>query len=284
MNTLLAGAHMSIAGGIYRAFERGAIAGCRTLQVFLKNSNRWEARPLTDQDRSQYIQAEKAHDMHPVLAHAGYLINLASPDSALYKKSVDAFIEELNRADFLGIPYLVLHPGAHVGSGVDTGLRRVVQALNSALRAANRSVKVLLENTAGQGSCLGHRFEHLAAILEGLDDPGRAGICLDTCHMFASGYDIRTGKDYRRTLREFDRLVGIRLIKAWHVNDSRKDLGSRVDRHCHIGQGFLGTGAFRCVVNDRRFFKVPKILETPKGPDMDEDRMNLATLKSLLKN
>jgi len=284
MNTLLAGAHMSIAGGIYRAFERGAVAGCRTLQVFLKNSNRWEARPLTDQDRSLYIQAEKAHDMHPVLAHAGYLINLASPDSALYKKSVDAFIEELNRADFLGIPYLVLHPGAHVGSGVDTGLQRVVQALNSALRAANHSVKVLLENTAGQGSCLGHRFEHLAAILEGLDDPGRAGICLDTCHMFASGYDIRTEKDYRRTLREFDRLVGIRLIKAWHVNDSRKDLGSRVDRHCHIGQGFLGTGAFRCVLNDRRFIKVPKILETPKGPDMEEDRMNLATLKSLLKN
>jgi deoxyribonuclease-4 len=283
MSKLLAGAHMSIAGGIYRAFERGARANCRTIQVFLKNSNRWEAKPLTDQDQVLFRQAQSTHQIHPILAHDSYLINLASPNDRIYLKSIKAFIEELKRAAFLGIPYLVLHPGAHTGSGVEAGLTRVVHALNQAMHAVGPSVTILLENTAGQGSCLGFRFEHLADILERIDDAERVGICLDTCHLFAAGYDIRTEKDYRSTIREFNRLVGIDSIRAFHVNDSKRDLGSRVDRHCHIGQGYMGLEAFRCLVNDRRFTKIPKILETPKGPDLEEDRMNLATLESLVK-
>jgi len=274
---------MSIAGGIYRAFEKGASAYCRTLQVFLKNPNRWEARPLTDQDRNLFLQEQSSHQIHPVLAHTCYLINLASPDDRLYRKSINAFIEELKRADFLGIPYLVLHPGAHMQSGVEAGLSRVVRALNQAIQATSPSVTILLENTAGQGSCLGHRLEHLADLLERMDDLKRVAVCLDTCHLFAAGYDIRTEKDYRSTMREFDRRIGIKAIRAFHVNDSKKDLGSRVDRHGHIGQGFIGLEAFRCLVNDRRFAGIPKILETPKGPDLEEDRMNLATLESLVK-
>jgi len=274
---------MSIAGGIYRAFERGAQANCRTIQVFLKNSNRWEGKPLEERDRSLFRKAQDAYGIRPVLAHDSYLINLASPDSRLYRKSLDAFIEEMKRADLLGIPYLVLHPGSHRGSGVEKGIRRVARALNRAMDAAGPTVTILVENTSGQGDCLGHRFEHLAAILEQVGHKDRIGVCLDTCHLFAAGYDIRSEKGYKNTLREFDRLVGIKTIKAFHVNDSRKDLGSRVDRHCHIGQGFIGLEAFRCLVNDRRFKKIPKILETPKGPDLEEDRMNLATLQSLMK-
>lgn len=279
----LLGAHMSIAGGIYRAFERGVQAGCGTLQVFLKNSNRWEAKPLTKQDRSLFLQEQSACSIRPVLAHDSYLINPASPDEHLYAKSLNAFIEEMKRAEFLGIPYLVLHPGAHKGSGEEAGISRVADFLNRAIDAVGSSVTPLLENTAGQGSYLGHRFEHLAHILERMDDPERIGVCLDTCHLFAAGYDIRTEKDYRSVLRDFDRLIGIKTIKAFHLNDSLKELGSRVDRHCHIGQGFIGLEAFRCLVNDRRFMKIPKVLETPKGPDLEEDRMNLATLRSLVK-
>jgi len=283
MGRLLAGAHMSIAGGIYRAFERGARANCRTIQVFLKNSNRWEAKPLTEQDQELFRQTQSTHQIHPIVAHDSYLINLASPNNRLYLKSIKAFIEELKRAAFLGIPYLVLHPGAHTGSGVEAGLSRVVYALNQAMNAVAPTVTILLENTAGQGSSLGCRFEHLADILERIDEAERIGVCLDTCHLFAAGYDIRTKKGYKSVIREFDRLVGIDRIRAFHVNDSKKDLGSGVDRHCHIGQGFIGLEAFRCLVNDRRFAKIPKILETPKGPDLEEDRMNLATLESLVK-
>ena len=274
---------MSIAGGIYRAFERGALADCRTLQVFLKNSNRWEAKPLTELARSQFQEAQHKSGINPVLAHDSYLINLASPDPRHYRKSLDAFTEEMKRALYLGIPYLVMHPGSHMGSGVKEGVSRVARALNRAMDTVGPSVTILIENTSGQGNHLGHRFEHLAGILEQIDDRERVGICLDTCHLFAAGYDIRTEKGYKRTLREFDRIIGIKTIKAFHVNDSKKDLGSRVDRHCHIGQGFIGLEAFRCLVNDRLFRNIPKILETPKGPDLQEDRMNLAALKALLR-
>lgn len=238
---------------------------------------------MTEQDRSLFRKAQKAAGIRPVLAHDSYLINLASPDPRHYRKSLDAFIEEMKRADFLGIPYLVLHPGSHRGSGSKEGIQRVARALNRARDIAGPAVTILLENTSGQGHCLGRRFEHLADILERVCDRERIGICLDTCHLFAAGYDIRTEKGYRSTMREFGRLIGIKTLKAFHVNDSKKDLGSRVDRHCHIGHGFIGLEAFRCLVNDRRFKNIPKILETPKGPDLQEDRMNLATLKSLLK-
>lgn len=280
---LLIGAHMSIAGGIHKAFEHGIRAGCRTLQIFLKNSNQWQGKILTDDDRRMYREAQKESGIAPVVAHISYLINLASPDPALYKKSLEAFIEEMRRANFLGVPCVILHPGSHMGAGPDEGVARVAHALNRALDRVEPPVRILLENTAGQGNGLGHRFEELAAILDEIRDGGRVGICLDTCHAFAAGYDIRTERRYRQTMREFNRLIGVERIGAFHVNDCKRELGSRVDRHTHIGQGTIGLEAFRCLVTDRRFARIPKILETPKGPDLKEDLMNLATLRALVK-
>jgi deoxyribonuclease-4 len=282
MKELLAGAHMSIAGGMHKAFERGAQVHCKTIQIFLKNSNQWKAKPLTEEARILFQEAQRASGISPVLAHDSYLINLASPNSFLYKKSINAFVEELRRANFLGVPYLVLHPGAHTGAGIDAGIEKAASALTQALELVEPPVIILLENTAGQGSSLGSRFEELAAILDRTGNPDRIGFCLDTCHAFAAGYDLRDEDAYRITMREFDRLIGIGKILAFHVNDSRKDLGCRVDRHCHIGKGFLGLQAFRLLVNDPRFEAIPKILETPKGEGFREDRRNLATLRKLV--
>ena len=278
---ILVGAHVSIAGGIHCAFERGLRAGCRTLQVFLKNSNQWEARALTDEDRRLYREAQRRSGIEPVLAHTSYLINLASPDGALYRKSLAAFIEELERANFLGIPAVILHPGAHRGAGEAAGVAAVSAALNYALDRVPPPVAILLENTAGQGSSVGRSFEQLAAIFGAVTKPERIGFCLDTCHLFAAGYDISKQAGYRNTLRRFGRLIGCEKIRAFHMNDCRKPLGSRVDRHTHIGQGFIGLEAFGCLVNDRRFAAVPKIIETPKGKDLQNDLMNLSTLRSL---
>lgn len=282
MGELLAGAHMSIAGGMHKAFERGRSVRCRTIQIFLKSSNQWKARTLTDADRMLFRVAREKSGISPVLAHDSYLINLASPDPDLHRKSLDAFVEEMRRANDLGVPCLILHPGAHLGAGVQAGINRVARALNRAIDRVGPPVRLLLETTAGQGSSLGSRFEELAAILERMRKPERAGVCLDTCHIFAAGYDIRSREGYEKTLREFDRLIGVGRIQAIHVNDSLKDLGSRVDRHSHIGKGRIGLEAFRCLVNDPRFVDVPKILETPKGEDMREDRRNLAKLRALM--
>ncbi len=282
MDTLLAGAHMSIAGGMHKAFERGKRARCRTIQIFLKNSNQWKAKLLTEQDRTLFQSAQRATGIRPVVAHDSYLINLGSPDAGLYRKSLDAFVEEMKRANFLGVPSLILHPGAHMGAGIKVGAARVAKALRRALDLVEPPVALLLENTAGQGSSLGWRFEQLAAIMEQTKNPDRIGVCIDTCHAFAAGYDIRTEEGYEETMREFDRLIGVERIRAFHVNDSRKDLGSRVDRHFHIGKGRLGLDAFRFLVNDRRFAAIPKILETPKGPDLREDIRNLSILRRLL--
>ncbi len=279
---LLIGAHMSIAGGIHLAFERGVRVGCRTLQIFLKSSNQWKAKPLLEPDRRLYLEAQKESGIAPVLGHISYLINLATPDVSLYRQSIEAFIQELERARFLGVPAVILHPGAHRGSGEAAGVAAVAAALNQALDRVPPPVSVLLENTAGQGSSIGHSFGQLAAILDGVRNARRIGFCLDTCHLFAAGYDIRTPSGYRETLREFDRLIGVKKIRAFHLNDCLKPLGSHVDRHTHIGRGCIGLGAFRCLVNDRRFAAVPKILETPKGEDLKEDVMNLRTLRSLV--
>jgi deoxyribonuclease-4 len=281
MEELLIGAHMSIAGGLYRALERGQQVRCRTIQIFLKNSNQWSAKPLTEQDRELFREHQHRSEIAPIVAHDSYLINLASPDDVLYQKSLNAFIEEIRRADFLGVPYLVLHPGAHVGSGIDAGISRVAAALNQALDALESPVMILLENTAGQGSNLGHRFEELAAIMNQIKDRDRIGICLDTAHAFAAGYDIRTKESYESTMRELDRLIGIKKVRVFHLNDSKKELSSRVDRHTHIGEGCIGLEAFRLLINDSRFLKIPKILETPKGTGTQEDEKNLATLRSL---
>ncbi|MDM7994202.1 MAG: deoxyribonuclease IV [Acidobacteriota bacterium] len=284
MRGLLAGAHMSIAGGLHKAFDRGLQVHCNTIQIFLKNSNQWKAKALTEEDRRLFREAQRRSGISPVLAHDSYLINLASPDPTLYKKSLDAFVGEMERANLLGVPYLVLHPGAHTGDGAGAGIQRVAKALNLALKQAPPPITLLLENTAGQGSSLGSRFEELAAILDRITEEDRVGFCLDTCHAFAAGYDMRTEDGYDRTMREFDRLIGIEKIRAFHVNDSKKDLGSRVDRHCHIGKGFLGLAAFRLLVNDARFAAIPKILETPKGEGDREDRRNLATLRRLIRD
>lgn len=283
-NVLLVGAHMSIAGGPHRALERGGDAGCLAVQMFLKNSNQWDAKPLTNADRELFMKRRQSCDIIAVIAHGSYLINLASPDEALRQKSLDAFVEEMFRAQFLGIPQLVLHPGAHKGAGIDAGITRTVESLNRAFdksNAAAPAVMILLETMAGQGSILGSRFEELAAILEKVDTCDRVGVCFDTAHVFAAGYDLRTRETYEATMSEFDRLIGVEKIRVIHLNDSRKELGGRVDRHHHIGEGSIGLDAFSFIVNDPRFAAVPKILETPKGTSGEEDLRNLATLRSL---
>lgn len=282
MNKLLVGAHMSIAGGLHLAFQRGKRVGCGTIQIFLKSSNQWKAKRLNKEDVLLFERARRETGIDPVLGHASYLINLASPDGGLYRKSLHAFVLELRRANRLGVPFLIIHPGAHMGAGAEAGLARVAGALRQALEAVPPPVSILLENTAGQGSSLGSRFEELARILESLKGPDRVGLCLDTCHAFAAGYDIRTADGYERMVREVGRLLGPERIRAFHLNDSRSGLGSRVDRHTHIGKGHIGLGAFRSLVNDDRFASVPKILETPKGDGDREDRRNLAVLRSLL--
>jgi deoxyribonuclease IV len=281
MNELLVGAHMSIAGGMHLAFDRGKQVGCKTIQIFLKSSNQWKAKLMTEEDRELFLQAHRKSGIEPVLGHDSYLINLASPDRSLRRKSLRAFIEEMKRANYLGVPFLIMHRGAHMGAGIRAGVARVAGELRHALDSVEPPVAILVENTAGQGSSLGSRFEELAAILEQAGNPNRAGICLDTCHAFAAGYDIRTEDGYGQTMRDFDRLIGLGRIRVFHFNDSKRDLGCRVDRHTHIGKGCIGLGAFRCLVNDARFAATPKILETPKGTGIREDKRNLAILRRL---
>jgi deoxyribonuclease-4 len=278
---LLIGAHMSIAGGVHHAFELGVRAGCRTIQIFLKNSTQWKGKPLTLDERERFREMYAESRISPVLAHASYLINLASPNDPLFERSTAALAEEMERANFLGVPFLILHPGSHKGSGEMAGIGRICSALDRVLQQVPPPVSVLLENTAGQGASIGHTFEQLALLYEGVKTRERIGFCLDTCHLHAAGYDIRTRPAFLRTLREFDRLIGLDRVCAWHVNDSKAELGRRLDRHAHIGQGTMGLEAFRTLVNYSRMVHVPKILETPKGPDLHEDRMNLALLRSL---
>jgi deoxyribonuclease-4 len=279
------GAHQSIAGGYYKSVEIAHRLKCDCVQLFTKNNNQWRAKELTDEDvRLFQDRLAELGVSHP-LAHDSYLINLATPDAALWKKSVDSFIMEVFRADRLGIPYLVTHPGAYTTSSEEAGIAAVIRALDETHRQTRGvKTKVLLETTAGQGSCLGCKFEHLAAMIGGVQDPDRLGVCVDTCHIFAAGYPISTEKDYKATMRELDKTVGVKLVKAFHVNDSLKPLGSRVDRHAHIGKGMIGKEGFRLLVNDRRFRKVPMYLETPKGDERGKslDAMNLRTLRRLV--
>jgi len=273
---------MSIAGGVSRAPGRGREAGCATIQIFTRNASRWAAKPLEAGEVERFKEACRETGIRPVVAHDSYLINLASPDAALYKKSIDAMELELDRAETLGLPFLIIHPGAHMGAGETKGIVRVARALDRVhARTAGYRVRILLETTSGQGSCLGHRFEHLAAVMEKVAEPGRLGVCFDTCHSFAAGYDIRTEKAYRAVFREFNRVIGIKHLKAMHLNDSKGEFGGRRDRHAHLGKGAIGLEGFRCIMTDRRLARVPKILETPKGADMAEDRMNLGVLRRL---
>ncbi len=283
----IVGAHQSIAGGYYKAVETAHRLKCDCVQVFTKNNNQWHAKELSDEDVRLFRGKLKELGVRHPLAHDSYLINLASPDPVLWKKSVDSFVIEMLRADRLGIPYLVTHPGAHTTSSEEAGIAAIVRALDETQRQTRGiKTKCLLETTAGQGSCIGCRFEQLAAIIDGVQDPDRLGICVDTCHIFAAGYPISTEKDYKATMRALDKSVGIKLVRAIHVNDSVKPLGSRVDRHAHIGRGMIGKEGFRLLVNDRRFRKVPMYLETPKGEEKGKnlDALNLRTLRRLAKD
>jgi deoxyribonuclease-4 len=275
------GAHMSIAGGLARALDRGRLAGCNAVQVFTRNQTRWTSPPMDEEDARRF--RSEAAGFFAVFAHASYLINLASPEQTLVRRSVTALAEELIRCRRLGIAMLVLHPGAHRGAGEKAGIRRVVEALKTAFDlAGGRDVRVLLETTAGQGSSLGCRFEQLRDMLDGLaSGPYPAGICLDTCHIFAAGYDIRDSSAYERTWSHFQTCLGLSSLFAVHLNDSKRELGCRVDRHEHIGRGMIGPDGFRLMVGDARLRHLPMVLETPKGPELGEDRENLAFLRDL---
>lgn len=279
------GVHMSIAGGLHRAIELALEHGCETVQLFTKNASQWAAKPLTEDDIARFRTALQASGLTHATAHDSYLINLASPDEALWRRSVDAFIDEVRRADRLGLDYLVTHPGAHMGEGDDAGLERVARALDEThAQCPEAQVMILLETTAGMGTTLGHRFEHLAAIRRLIAAPERVGICVDTCHVLAAGYALSPVRAYNATWREFDRIVGIEHVCVFHVNDSKKPRGSRVDRHEHIGEGEVGLEAFRLLVNDTRFRRHPMILETPKQQRDGEvmDHVNLARLRGLV--
>ncbi len=285
------GAHLSIAGGLPRAVDRATAANCDALQIFTKSVGQWRARPLPPEEVALFRERRERAGL-PVVAHNSYLINVAAAEPVLRAKSIAALGEELDRAEMLGLDGLVMHPGSYTSGTEAQGLRLIAQALRALLRERpQQRVKVLLEHTAGQGTNLGHRFEHLAAILERLDGSPRIGVCLDTCHLLTAGYDLCSESGYAATFRDFDRIVGLDRLALFHLNDSKKPCGSRVDRHEHIGKGCLGLEPFRRLLNDPRFTHHPMVLETPKldtpesrrRSDVDPwDRRNLKTLRSLL--
>lgn len=272
---------MSIAGGVRNALRAGESVGCEAVQIFTKSSRQWASAPLGEEDVRAFRDAWEAGPIHTVIAHDSYLLNLGAPDPELRKKSVAAFVDEMERCEALAIPWLVAHPGAHTGQGEEAGLRTIARSLDAVhRRCQGYRVRVALEITAGQGTNLGHRFEHIRRIMDGVKTGERLRVCFDTEHAFAAGYDIRTREGYERTFEEFDEKVGLGLIAAFHLNDSKKELNCRVDRHEVIGKGHIGLEAFRLLVNDRRFFGLPMCLETPKGKDLKEDRETLELLRS----
>jgi deoxyribonuclease IV len=276
----LIGAHLSTKGGLHTVFERAAAIQASAVALFAKNSNQWKGKVLTDDDCALF---HEKRSVRPVITHASYLINLATTNEEFHRKSIAALVDELDRAERLGIHAVVLHPGAHMGAGVENGADQVARSLDRIhATLPEHNVVTLLETAAGQGSCLGCSFEELGRILDRVDDRSRVGVCIDTCHIFASGYDIRTREGYERTMEQLEEHVGIENVGAFHLNDSKKHLGSRVDRHEHIGKGQLGLGAFGFVLNDPRFARIPKLLETPKTVETESDRTNITTLRALL--
>jgi len=282
----LLGSHLSIAGGYYKAVEAAAALKMDCVQIFTKNNNQWKGKALSAEDVAQFRDAIERTGIRMPCGHDSYLINLASPSEPLWKQSLDAFVIEIERAEALGLVGLVIHPGSRVDSSEEEGLRRIILGIDEALkRTPHAKVQIWLETTAGQGSSLGHRFEHLRAILDGVKERNRLGICIDSCHVFAAGYPLSSSEDYRGTLAQFDAIVGLDWVRAFHLNDSKRALGSRVDRHEHIGKGHLGREAFRNILNDPRFAALPMYLETRKGivNGRPLDAMNLATLRRLMK-
>jgi deoxyribonuclease-4 len=281
--TLLLGAHMSIGGGVHTAIERGCSIECTATQMFVKNNIQWFARPLTRDEIRAFLNHQQRGQILSIFAHANYLINLAATNPQFHANSIRALSEELIRADQLELPFLVLHPGAHVGAGEEAGLERIAASIDRVFRKIPKvKTRIALETTAGQGSCLGHTFEQVACIIDNAREPERLCVCIDTAHLFAAGYDIGNDAGVRKTFREFERVIGRDRLAAIHLNDSKTARGSRVDRHEHIGKGKIGLDAFRFIMRDSRYRKIPKVLETPKGKDLREDVENLATLRSLL--
>ncbi len=277
----LLGAHESVAGGLYKSFGRIDKAGGEALQIFTRNQRQWKPKPLSDEERESFLEEwQKRPDM-PVASHGSYLINLATSKPELLQKSIDALVLEFERCHQLTIPYVVLHPGSHGGDGVETGLARFVAGLDRAFEAGFDDVMLLVETTAGQGTGLGASFEELDYIRSKSKFSERIGFCIDTCHIFAAGYDIRTPEAYEKTIQDLNNSMGIENVKFFHLNDSKKGLGCRVDRHEHIGKGMIGEGGFQSLLQDSRFAHLPMTLETPKGDDLQEDIENLSVLRSL---
>jgi deoxyribonuclease IV len=281
--SILLGAHMSIAGGVHTAVERGVSIGCTTMQMFVKNNNQWRGKKLTAEDISTYKNLLKQSSIGPVVVHDTYLINLCALDKQILKKSRLALKDELDRCEMLDVEYLNFHPGSHVGAGERDGIQLIAESLNIIHdQTSGYRVKSVLETTAGQGTAIGYRFEQLRAIIDLVDQRDRMAVCVDTCHVFAAGYDIATEEGYQKTFEQFGAVLGLDRLVAFHVNDSKKGLGSRVDRHEHIGKGKIGKAGFSLLMNDERFRIVPKILETPKGPEMKEDVKNMKLLRGLV--
>lgn len=278
---LLLGAHISIAGGLDQAIVRGKSIGCTTIQIFVKSNRQWAARPLSQEEITQFKQTATQANIHPIVAHAAYLINLGSPDEIVVQKSIDSFTTELMRCQYLGIPYLVVHPGSSLGTNGQTCITTIANNLNQILATTNSSTMVLLETTAGQGANIGYTFEQLAAIYHKIINKEQVGICFDTCHAWAAGYDFSTPARYAKLWHHFDDAIGIEHLKVMHLNDSKNLCGSRIDRHEDIGKGKLGLEPFRLIMNDERLFAIPKIIETPKNTLADDTR-NMRTLINLL--
>jgi deoxyribonuclease IV len=276
----LIGAHLSTKGGLPTVFDRASAIEASAVAIFAKNANQWKGKELTQEICAEFTEKRTVRAM---LTHASYLINLATTNAEFHRKSIVALIDELDRAERLGIHAVVLHPGAHMGAGAENGLDQIARSLDQIHAAIpQHEVVTLLETSAGQGSCVGCSFEELGRILARVDDRSRVGVCVDTCHIFASGYDIRTRDEYERTIDQLDRHVGVENVGAFHLNDSKRPLCSRVDRHEHIGKGQIGLDGFGFVVNDVRFAGIPKLLETPKTVETESDRINIATLRSLV--
>src|SRR3954454_13433070 len=279
---VLLGAHMSIAGGAHMAIERACSIQCTAMQIFVKNNMQWFARPLSTEEIRAFLKHQQRTQLSAVFAHANYLINLAATNPQFHANSLRALAEELIRADQLELPFLVLHPGAHLGAGEEAGLEKIVSSIDAVHAVLPKTrTKIALETTAGQGSCLGDRFEQIAHIIAHVREPERLCVCLDTAHVHAAGYDIGSESATRKMFAEFDRIIGLKRLAALHLNDSKTARGSRVDRHEHIGKGQIGVEAFRFIMRDRRFRKIPKVLETPKGKELLEDVENMKTLREL---
>ncbi len=280
----LLGAHVSIAGGVSTAIDRAEKLGFTAIQIFTKNSNRWFAKPLDAEEIENFKIKLSESSIKFVVAHDSYLINLCAKNEEILKKSRNAFVDELRRCEQLGIPYLNFHPGSHTGRGEEEGLKVIAESINIAHeKTAEFKVSSMLELTAGQGTALGYRFEQINRIIELVDDKKRMSVCIDTAHIFAANYDIRTVESYNEVMKQFNDTIGLYRLKCFHINDSKKELGSKVDRHEHIGKGFIGLEGFANIMNDKKLINVPKILETPKGKEQLEDLENIKVLKSLIK-